>query len=259
MSVSRSMACCKRLEVLGVQEVLDQRAVDGLDRVVDDVVLLGQAIDDRLHAGVAAQVREDRVVLERVVRGHDAAVARAERAQRPVVLAQRHLVEHRARVAGAERAVLDLRDQVAQLVELCAQHVVDVDQVLAGRAAAVGVGGVGLGRTMRPLGLVPRHPGRAAHAVVGRGRDAERRPGAAARGRRGGAPARCGERFTALRHTVAASRAGGATWPPRRRPSRRPAPPRRRAPRRRPLLRARPREPPRRPRRGTGSAAGRRP
>ena len=58
--------------------------------------------------GSRAQVREDRLVLERVVRGDDAAVARAERAEGPVVLAHRHRVQRGARVAGAQRAGPDL-------------------------------------------------------------------------------------------------------------------------------------------------------
>ena len=99
--------------------VLDERLVDGLDRVVDDQVLLGEPVDHRLEVAVlAAQVREDRVVLERVVLGDDAAVAAAEGTQGPVVLAQRHLVQGRAGVAGAEAAVADLADHVAQLGQL---------------------------------------------------------------------------------------------------------------------------------------------
>ena len=86
------------------------------------------------------EVREDGVVLEPVVLGDDAAVARAERAERPVVLAQRHLVERRAGVAGGQRAVAHLGEHVAQLGELGAQHVVDVDQVLADEPPAARVG-----------------------------------------------------------------------------------------------------------------------
>ena len=40
----------ERLEVVGVVDVPDERAVDGLDRVVDDEVLVGEPVDHRREA-----------------------------------------------------------------------------------------------------------------------------------------------------------------------------------------------------------------
>ena len=82
----------RRLEAVEVgrpRDVVDEGAIDRLDRVVDDEVLVLQPLDHRAEPGLAAhEMREDRVVLEPVVLGDDAAVARAERAERPVVLAE---------------------------------------------------------------------------------------------------------------------------------------------------------------------------
>ena len=75
--------------------------------------------------------------------GDDAAVARAERPDRPVVLAQRHVVQGRARGAGRERAVAHLREHVAQLAKLASEHVVHVHQVLPDKPAPPRVGDVG--------------------------------------------------------------------------------------------------------------------
>ena len=101
--------------------------------------------------------------------GHDAAVARAERPERPVVLAQRHLVERGASVAGAERAVANLGEDLSQLPQLGPQHVVDVDQVLADEPPAPAVGhlGAGLG-TVRTGGFVPCRRRAEARSVVRR-------------------------------------------------------------------------------------------
>ena len=46
----------QRVELLGVVDVLDERAVDGLDRVSDHVVLLGEALDHRRQTGLAGEV-----------------------------------------------------------------------------------------------------------------------------------------------------------------------------------------------------------
>jgi len=76
---------------------------------VDHQVLLLQAVDHRLEGGIAApQVREDLCVLEGVVAVHHGAVAGAEGAEGPVVLAERHLVEPGARVPRPHRALLHL-------------------------------------------------------------------------------------------------------------------------------------------------------
>ena len=180
------------VEVVGVLEVVDEGAVDLLDRVVDHEVLGGEAVDHRLQLGVGLlQVGEDRVVLQRVVLGDGAAVAAAEGAQRPVVLAQRHLAQGRARLARRDRSVADLGDDVAQLGELLAQVVVDVDQVLAGGAAAGAVLDLGArGGATRPRRLVPLRLGEAAAVVGGRG-DAEALV-LAAGARLGGGPGRGG-------------------------------------------------------------------
>ena len=89
------------------------------------------------------QLREQRLVLEGVVHGDDPAVGLAVRAEGPVVLPHRHLVEVRPRGAGVDRARRDLVDQVADLVEFGAQVVVDLDQL---RAVGLLLGGVGPGR-----------------------------------------------------------------------------------------------------------------
>src|SRR3712207_8054509 len=54
----------------------------------------------------------------------------AVRAERPVVLPQRHRVDHRARVARADGAVRDLLHEGAQPGQLGPQVVVHVDEVL---------------------------------------------------------------------------------------------------------------------------------
>ena len=127
-----------RVVVVRVRHVVDERPVDVLDRVVDDEVLFRQPVDHRLEGRVAAhEVREDRVVLEPVVTRDGSAVARAERAERPVVLAERHVVQRRAGLARGEAAFPHLAEDVAQLGELGAEHVVDVDQVLPDEPAAV--------------------------------------------------------------------------------------------------------------------------
>ena len=73
---------------------------------------------------------EDSLVLQVMVVGDAAAVARADRAERPVVLAHRHRVQAGSCIACIQRAVADLCEQVAKLPELAAKHVVDLDEVL---------------------------------------------------------------------------------------------------------------------------------
>ncbi len=138
-------------------------------------MLVGEPVDHGRERGVAArEVREDGFVLEPVMARDGVAVARAECAERPVVLAHRHLVQRRARVAGGERALTYLLDERAQLAQLAPQHVVDVDQVLANLATGVAVGDIRRrGLAMRACRLIPRRLGTQARAVVGRRRDAE--------------------------------------------------------------------------------------
>ena len=63
------------------RDLVDEGAIDRLDRVVDDEVLVLQPLDHRAEPGLAAhEMREDRVVLEPVVLGDDAAVAGAQNA-----------------------------------------------------------------------------------------------------------------------------------------------------------------------------------
>ena len=76
--------------VLRSCHVFDESAVDLLDRVMDDEVLLGQPIDHRSELRLAAgKVRKHQCVFGAVMLGRDPAVAGTEPAQRPVVLAQR--------------------------------------------------------------------------------------------------------------------------------------------------------------------------
>ena len=153
----------------------DQRAVDRLDRVVDHVVLVGPAGRSpargrrRCARGAGGPPRPRAVVL-----GHDAAVARAERAERPVVLAQRHLVERAARLAGADRAVADLRQRrrAARRARAAACR--------ARRSGAAPPGGRGRcshlrarGLAVRARGLVPRQRAREALPSSAVGRHAE--------------------------------------------------------------------------------------
>ena len=117
-------------------------------------MLFLETLDHGGEGGFAAlDVREDAPVLERVVLRDDAAVALAERAERPAVLADRHAGDVRARRRGLALALRDLGDEVAQLCQLAPQAVVDVDQVPAGRllvravpAARVASGAGGAGR-----------------------------------------------------------------------------------------------------------------
>ena len=161
-----------------------------------------------------AQVREHAAVLERVVPGDDPAVGRAVDAEGPVVLADRHAVEERADVARVDVAGGELGDELAQPVELAAQVVVDVDEVLA-RGLLVGpVAGVGIGRRARRGGWPrPTGRGRSGARPAGSGR---RRTGARRRAppRRAAppAPARSPERSRST-----SSRTAGAVSSAKRR------------------------------------------
>ncbi len=64
--------------------------------------------------------------------GDAAAIARANRAEGPVVLAHRHRVQAGASVARTHRALANARQKVAQLLQLAPEHVMDLDEVLAG-------------------------------------------------------------------------------------------------------------------------------
>ena len=102
------------------------------------------------------QVREHAPVLQRVVPGHDPAVRRAVHAQRPVVLADGHPVQERADRGRVDVAGLELGDHLAQALQLGAQAVVHVDQVLAGGLLVGRVAGAGLrARPLGPVRLVP--------------------------------------------------------------------------------------------------------
>ncbi len=193
----KSIASWSGSKSVGSLMCADERAVDLLDRVVDDEVLVGEPLDHRLEARVAAgEVWEDGVVLEAVVLRDDGAVARAERAERPVVLAQRHVVERRAAVARGHRAVAHLDEDVAQVGELGAQHVVDVDQVAPDELAAPGVGRVR--RRRRPVRARRLVPGRGvaeARAVVRGRRDVQARVLRFLRGAGGSPPRAARDQF----------------------------------------------------------------
>src|SRR5215813_8664077 len=95
-------------EVSGVAQVIHQCLVDVAKHLVDDLVLVGQPVDHRAQARLArAQVREDRLVLEHVVPGHEPAVGGAVRAEGPIVLPDGHLADRRPRLAGVGGAFAD--------------------------------------------------------------------------------------------------------------------------------------------------------
>src|SRR5256884_1559856 len=81
-------------EISGLAQMIHQRLVDVVQHLMDDLVLVGQPVDHRLQAHLPCpQVREDRLVLEHVVPGHEPAVIGAVRAERPVILPHGHLVD----------------------------------------------------------------------------------------------------------------------------------------------------------------------
>ena len=78
----------------GVGDERDQGTVHLLDHVVDHEVLLYQPLDHRLQPWVGpTQGRQQAVVLDGVVGGHQPAVGLAVCAQGPVVLPHRHRVD----------------------------------------------------------------------------------------------------------------------------------------------------------------------
>ena len=179
------------------------------------LVLLLEPVDHRRRAAASLRRRCGKTLRSSSVWWlvTDAAVGLAERAERPVVLADRHAVDERAHGGGVGVAGRDLLDEVAQLVELGAQVVVDVDQVPAGgllrRACSCAPG-----RARGPVGprrLVPRalvaEPARRRPGV---GVDGERRR--RRRGRRG-AGARLAAAAAARRRRPARAR---RARPPRR-------------------------------------------
>lgn len=112
------------------REDRDQGPVDGLERAVDHVVLLLEPVEDRAQGRVAAaQVREDRGVLERVVGRDQAAVGLAVGAEGPLVLPHGHLVDRTARGRRVQGAGRHLVDEVVDLAQLRPEVVVDVDEV----------------------------------------------------------------------------------------------------------------------------------
>ena len=178
-----------------------------------------RSITGASSGSLRSQVGEDAAVLERVVVGDDAAISLAERAERPVVLADRHPVEeraHRGRRRSSPRR--DLLDQVAQAGRARRAGVVDVDQMPAGGLLARRVAAV---RIRRGAGRPRRHSSHARSALrrrtgVGRRRGGERRRHSMHD--RAGAGAR--RRDPALPRSVSTcSRTAGATSSAKRRTS----------------------------------------
>ena len=157
-----------------VSDQRDEGAVDVVEDVVDDLVLLLEPRHDRRRVGVVPpQVREDRGVLEAVVPGDDPAVGLTVGAEAPVVLPHGHVVDGRPRRAGREVAAHHLVDDVAQLGELAAQVVVHVDEVLRRRELLGVVRRLLVGARSHRIGgsgrLVPgQHPGEPGAVVGGR-------------------------------------------------------------------------------------------
>src|SRR5450755_1613005 len=113
---------------------------------------------------------EDALVLQRVMTGDDPAIARAIRTQRPLVLADRHLVDEGPRRTDVDRALRHLLDQIAELAQLVAQGIVDVDQMLAGGLLIGGVAAPGIGcGPGRPSTLIPRFRSAEPRSIIGGG------------------------------------------------------------------------------------------
>src|SRR5689334_14506706 len=103
------MAACSSANSSGLAATPDEGLVHALDNLVDDYVFMLEPVDHRNQTGVGlAQVREDRPVLQAVMRSDHAAIGSAVSAERPVVLPQRHLLEHGARRPHRHAALLDL-------------------------------------------------------------------------------------------------------------------------------------------------------
>jgi hypothetical protein len=110
--------------------------------------------------------------------GDRPAVGLAEQPERPIVLADRHAVEEGAHGGWVGLAVADLLEQLAQALQLRAQPVVNIDQVLGGglligRVAALGI----RRRSGGPRALVPGRLLGQTHPVVGCGRHIQRAGG----------------------------------------------------------------------------------
>lgn len=113
---------------------MNELPIYALDRAVDRPVFLSQALEHRPEGRLAsAEVREDPLVLECVVMGDRIAIARADRAESPIVLPHRHRVQAGSRLPRAHRTIADARHQIPQLRQLPAKHVVDIDEVPAGQ------------------------------------------------------------------------------------------------------------------------------
>src|SRR6266550_1328479 len=127
-------------EIGGVAQMIHQRLVDVVQHLMDDLVLVGQPVDHRLQARLPGpQMREDRLVLEHVVPGHEPAVIGAVRAEGPVAAPHGHLVDLRPCAAGVDRALLHLADEIAHPGEFVAQMVMHLDEVRADEPAAAAV------------------------------------------------------------------------------------------------------------------------
>lgn len=115
-----------------------------IENVGNHVMLLLEPIDDRNQLRVASlQMWEHAAVLERVVPGDEPAVLRTVGAERPVVLADRHLVDERARVTGIQRPLPTCSLRYAAVPALRAGHrgcrSVLRGGLLVGRVPAAGV------------------------------------------------------------------------------------------------------------------------
>ena len=137
--------------------MVDQSLVDIVQHVMDDLVLVGQPVDHRAEARFAcAQMWEDRLVFQYVVPRHEPAVGGAVRAEGPVVVPDGHLADRGPCAASVGRTLADLADEIADAGQFRAQMIMDLDEVGADGAPAIGIDGVGRGlRPGGPGGFVP--------------------------------------------------------------------------------------------------------
>lgn len=99
-------------EVARVGDKIDQRTIESLEDIVDDGVFFGQSVDDGFEMCLTGpQVGEHVSVLETVMQRDHSVVRGAVRANGPVVLANRELIERVDRVNRRHNSELDVMER----------------------------------------------------------------------------------------------------------------------------------------------------